>query len=86
MGIFSLFLTIFLVLCLFWFFEPLRDRSGHKWTYRNPACRTCSICGRVEHEYGWAGDPLYKRGWWEEMRPGAGEKCTTASAKEQGHE
>ena len=23
----------------------------HRWTYRNPHCRTCKDCGREEHEF-----------------------------------
>ena len=57
-----------------------RDKSGHKWVYRNPATRTCTVCDRQEDNYcrSWAYERygLHAPGWWEEMRPGAGEKCT----------
>lgn len=57
-----------------------RDKSGHKWVYRTPYTRTCSVCDRQEdsycHSHSYARHGLRAAGWWEEMRPGAGEKCT----------
>ena len=38
----------------------------HKWEYRNPYNRTCSVCGRNEVEHCWPGDEFKLRaGWWE---------------------
>ena len=64
-----LILTILLFFC--WL---VADKSGHKWVYRNPYSRTCTVCDRQEDYHCWAGN-TNGRGWWEEMREGAGEKC-----------
>jgi hypothetical protein len=51
-----------------------REKDPHTWVYRNPACRTCSVCNQHEIEECWAWD--YERrglsagGWWEVYRPG----------------
>ena len=50
------------------------DKDPHDWEYRNPADRTCKICGQHEMEECWAWD--YQRrglgagGWWEIYKPG----------------
>lgn len=57
--------------------------TGHRWVYRSPYTRTCRHCDRQEDWHCWAeyahrpaGSALHgDGGWWEEMRPGAGEKC-----------
>jgi len=72
MGVFVILLVVLLVLR--WL---TTTDSGHRWMYRNPYSRTCSVCDRQEDMHCWAGDQHYPgRGWWEEMRPGSGEKCS----------
>lgn len=41
----------------------------HKWVYRNPYDRTCSVCGRVEVSY--CSDlESWNRDWWEAHNDG----------------
>ena len=48
--------------------------DGHKWKYRNPYDRTCSVCGRNEQEECWAEDfnirGFNAPGTWEVYREG----------------
>ena len=37
--------------------------SPHKWEYRNPYDRTCSVCGRHEVSHCYSGE--WSRSWWE---------------------
>ena len=53
--------------------------TGHKWVHRNPYTRTCTVCDRQEDFHCWPGDMGTGRGWWEEMREGAGKKMQRSS-------
>lgn len=49
----------------------LLHRLGiHRWIYRNPYDRACRICSKHQQEFAYVFEgenPLYKRGWWEDV-------------------
>ena len=69
---------LFILLGLLWW-TVTEDSKGHRWWYRNPACRICENCDREEHQmcnsWVYERDGIRALGWWEEMKPGDGERC-----------
>lgn len=54
------------------------EQRGHKFVYRNPFTRTCATCNRQEDYYDYGG----RRGGWEAMREGSGDKCSPANSRQ----
>ena len=54
--------------------QEWREERKHKWSYRNPANRTCLVCGRHEEQmcnsWDFARKGLAARSWWEVFNPG----------------
>ena len=45
----------------------LKYHLYHIWKYRNPACRTCKVCHKNEHFWGWNVTGISPiKGSWEE--------------------
>ncbi len=70
--IISVFMGVMTTALLFVFIEWITNR--HKWVYRNPYDRTCSICKRNEQVECWGDDfaarGMRARGTWVEYNPG----------------
>ncbi|MDH0894239.1 MULTISPECIES: hypothetical protein [unclassified Pseudomonas] len=80
-------MTVFciILLILFALHWATADHRGHRWVYRTPYTRTCQSCGRQEdhhcNSWSWEARGFRAHGWWEEMRPGSGNKCKAVAEK-----